>query len=433
VAFSLLVRFVALFAARNAPLTSDAQDYTRVAQKFVSGQSLIPYWPPGISLYLVPFVAAGASEVVLRASILIFWLIACWGLYRLMRVTGTQGAAWLVLLVFSLLPDSIQMSIEPMTQMPMAALIIVMLSSAVRAIRSTGTAEYLLLGCSLGALSLIRPSAAPLIVLVPLGCAVASRRYIPAIVSAMLGMSLVGCWMYHTHASTGRWIINTANGVNIYDGNNPWTPPYRTWYFGSHAKPGSEEIKNYPEYGQILLRVNSLPALDRSAEYQRLALNNIREHPGQFLYRTANRIRCFFGFDTFTSAALSGKTWMGVHIFPAVLLCEMLIYLLIVGPAIFWIAVAPGCFWREAANWILLGTIVVYGAPYWISMSHPTYHFPILLPLAVLGVIAWKTEDWKGTPTPRAWIAVAVLGLVQVEWIWHLSESAVSHAQKVKF
>ena len=244
---------------------------------------------------------------------------------------------------------------------------------------------------------------------------------------------MVGCWMYHTHALTGRWIINTANGVNIYNGNNPWTPPYRTWYFGSHAKPGSEEIKNYPEYGQVLLQVDSLPALDQSAEFQRLALNNIREHPGQFLYRTANRIRCFFGFDTFTSAALSGKTWMGVRIFPAVLLCEMLIYLLIAGPAVFWIAGAPGCFWREAVNWILLGTIVVYGAPYWISMSHPTYHFPILLPLAVLGVIAWKTGDWESRPTPRAWIAVAVLGLVQVEWIWHLSESVVSHAQKVKF
>ena len=146
VAFSLLVRFVALFAARNAPLASDAQDYTQVAWEFVSGQSFIPYWPPGISLYLVPFVAAGAGEVVLRASILIFWLIACWGLYRLMRATETRGAAWLVLLVFSLLPDSIQMSIEPMTQMPMAALIIVMLSSAVRAIRNAGIAEYLLLG-----------------------------------------------------------------------------------------------------------------------------------------------------------------------------------------------------------------------------------------------------------------------------------------------
>ncbi len=85
-----------------------------------------------------------------------------------MRATGTQGAAWLVLLLFSLLPDSIHLSIEPLTQMPMAALLIVMLSSAVKAVRGAPPAEYLLLGVSLGVMSLVRPSAVQLIIRVPL-------------------------------------------------------------------------------------------------------------------------------------------------------------------------------------------------------------------------------------------------------------------------
>jgi hypothetical protein len=152
-----------------------------------------------------------------------------------------------------------------------------------------------------------------------------------------------------------------------------------------------------------------------------------------FLYRTANRIRCFFGFDTFTSAALSGTTWMGVRIFPVVLLCEMLIYLLIAGSAIFWIAQAPRSFWHDPANWILLGTIVLYSAPYWISMSHPTYHFPILLPLAALGVIAWKSSVQETARSTRGWIALAALGLVQAEWVWQMSGAVVSHAQKTNF
>jgi 4-amino-4-deoxy-L-arabinose transferase-like glycosyltransferase len=433
VIFSLLVRLIALFAARYAPLAADARDYTDMARQLASGQSFVPYWPPGVPLFLEPFVAAGASDAMLRALILIFWLIACWGLYRLMRATQTQGAAWLVLLVFSLLPDSIQMSIEPMTQMPMAALLIVMLSSAVKAVRGAPPVEYLLLGTSLGIMSLIRPSAAPLIILVPLACALASRRYLPALASAMLGISLIGCWMVHAHAFTGRWIINTANGVNIYNGNNPWTPPYRTWYFGSHAKPGSAESVNFPEFEQVLHDVYSLPVLDQSAQFQHLAVTYIREHPGMFLYRTANRVRCFFGFDTFTSAALSGNTWMRVRIFPVVLLCEMLIYLLIAGSAIFWIAQAPRSFWHDPANWILLGTIVLYAAPYWISMSHPTYHFPILLPLAALGVIAWKASVHETARSTRGWIALAALGLVQAEWVWQMSGAVVSHAQKTNF
>jgi hypothetical protein len=427
VAFSLLVRLIALFFARNATFAADAQDYTGVAHQFASGQSFIPYWPPGMSLYLAPLVAAGASPWMLRASVLVFWLIACWGLYRLMRATETHGAAWLVLLVFSLLPDSIQMAIEPMTQMPMAALLIVMLSSAVKVVRGAPFAEYLLLGTSLGVMSLVRPSASPLVIFVPLACALASKKFLPALASAVIGISLVGCWMVHVHAFTGRWIINTANGVNIYNGNNPWTPLYRTWYFGSHAKPGTAEIADFPEFEQVLRNVYSLPTLDQSAEFQRIAVIYIRQHPGAFLYRTSNRVRSYFGFDTFTSAALAGQRWMGLRIFPIVLLCEMLFYLLIAGTAVFWMAQAPRHFWRDPANWILLGTIVIYGAPYWISMSHPTYHFPILLPLAVLGAIAWKASSQESTHRLRGWIALAVLALVQAEWIWQLSRSAASH------
>jgi hypothetical protein len=111
----------------------------------------------------------------------------------------------------------------------------------------------------------------------------------------------------------------------------------------------------------------------------------------------------------------------------------MLFYLLIGGPAIFWIAQAPRSFWRDPANWILLGTIALYAAPYWISMSHPTYHFPILLPLAVLGVIAAKASAQETTHSIRGWIALVVLALVQVEWVWQMSGAVVSHAQKASF
>jgi hypothetical protein len=426
VALSVAIRLVALFAVRNVPLASDAQDYCHMARQLLSGQPFVPYWPPGTSIYLIPFVAARAPDVVLRFAMLPFWLICCWGLYRLMSAMGTHGIAWLVLLVFSLLPDSIHLSIEPLTSMPVAALLIVALSSVVKALQGAQLSEYLLMGCSWGFISLIRPSSLPLVVLLPIACFLVTRRFHLALISVVFGMFLVCCWMFHAHTLTGKWIINTANAKNMYYGNNPWTPLYRTWYFGSHAKPGTEEIKNFPEFERVMKRIDDLPALDQPAAFQLLTTSYIRSHPGQFLVRSSNRVRCFFGFDIFTAAALKNTRWMGVHLFPLVLVWEALVYFLLVATSLFWMAQAQGSFWREPANSIILATVVIYSAPYWLSMSHPTYHYPILLPLAVLGASAWKMSAHQSRHRLRGWIAIVALLLVQVEWVWQMSQATVA-------
>lgn len=430
VALSLVVRLLALGLARHAPFASDAQEYTEMARQLAAGQAFVPYWPPGVPLYLAPLVSAGASDAVLRGSILVFWLIACWSLLRLLRALGAGGIAWLVLLVFSLLPDSIQMAIEPMTQMPAAALLLLAVSAALRLLRGAPAAEYLLLGVSLGWLALARPSALPLAILLPLACALVTRRLYPALAGALLALVIVGVWVRHTHQTSGRWIINTANQVNLYYGNNPWTPLYRTWYFGSHAKLGTDEIEEFPEYKHTIEQVNQLPQVDRPGAFEHLTAVYVRQHPALFLDRTANRVRCFFGFDTFTSANLSGRVWHGLRIFRPVLLLEAVSYLLLAGFAVFWMAQAPAAFWRQPASLLLLGAMAIYSAPYWITMSHPTYHFPVLLPLAALGAAAWRACGPEPRPKPRAWLAVAALLLVQVEWMWQMSHSLAPHLHR---
>jgi hypothetical protein len=424
VGFSIAVRLCVLFAVRHIPFSSDAQDYQFVAQQLVSGHSFVPYWPPGLPLYLAPFVAAGASDVILRASMLVFWLLACWGLYRLMESLELSGVAWLVLLVFSLLPDSIQLSIEPLTQLPTAALLLVGLSSAVKVFRGASVYEFVLMGLSLGATSLVRPSAGVLLVVLPVACALYTRRVVPAFGSVILGFVLIGSWMVHSHAMTGRWVFNTANAYNMYYGNNPWTPNYRTWFFGSHAKIGTTEIDRFPEYKKTLEHVLSLPALERPEAFRQLTAAAVHGHFGLFLFRTCNRTRCFFGFDTFSGAGLSGRTWRGIGLSRVVLLLEAFVYLLIMVPSVFWIAQAAGEFWKDAANQLILATILLYAVPYWLSMSHPTYHFPILLPIAILGANAWRVTGGDRIRV-RAWMAVAVLMAVQVEWVWRMAGAAV--------
>ena len=56
-------------------------------------------------------------------------------------------------------------------------------------------------------------------------------------------------------------------------------------------------------------------------------------------------------------------------------------------------------------------------------MSHPTYHFPVIAPLALLGVMARTRVRSTGTGVRwRGWAALVVLALIQVEWMFYLIE-----------
>ncbi len=420
---SIVIRVVALLLGAQEPLVSDSTDYRDMAVLLASGARFLPYWPPGLPLYLAPFIAAGFGDAVLRVAMLMWWLLFCWGTWRVSVDLGLKRIGWLVLLVFAVAPAEIHFSIEPMTQMPAAALLLIALSAALRCAQGAGWRKTLLLGCSLGYLSLVRPSVLPLLVVLP-ALVFVRRRWLAGPVAAVLigGLMIVG-WMVRVHQLSGVWTINTSNGVNLYYGNNPWTPMYRTWYFGSHAKPGSEEILDFPEYAATLDRVSAYPAAERGAEFQRLAVSYVEHHPGAFIVRTLNRIRCFWGFDTFTAANLrSVPGWMH-RLFAPVLVLDAACFLAIAGFAVYWMACARVAFWLGWGTWLLGGTVVLYSLPYWVTMSHPTYHFPVMAPLALLGLKAREAAAASvGSRRWRGWAGVAALGLIQVEWLYYLAK-----------
>jgi hypothetical protein len=305
-----------------------------------------------------------------------------------------------------------------MTQMPAAALLLWALSAAVRCGTWAGWKEALLMGASLGLFSLVRPSAIPLLVALPLMVFLRRRRVVPPALAVALGAVMIIVWMAKVHQLSGQWTINNSNGANAYYGNNPWTPYYRTWYFGSHAKPGTEEIHKFPEFEQVTQRIMALPEVDRSAEYKGLAIDHITHRPDLFLLRTANRVRCFWGFDIFTAANLRKALprW-----FAAVFVLDALCYLAIAGFAVFWIASAPSAFWRGWNTWLLASAILLYALPYWITMSHPTYHFPVMAPLALMGAMAREfTRHYRSSTPWRGWQGLALLAAVQAEWLYYI-------------
>jgi hypothetical protein len=304
------------------------------------------------------------------------------------------------------------MSLDPLTEMPVGSLMLVGLSAAVVCLGQANGWEYALMGGSFGLMALVRPSALPLALVMPLLCALKSRRWVPNVAAAALALALVGAWMVQAHRMCGAWVINTANGKNLWYGNNADTPNYRTWYFGSHHE--AAEIVRYPEFGAVTKELSGLPQLEQNAAYQKLAVQYVVSHPGTFVMRTANRVRCYFGFDTFTAIGLreTARQWL----YP-VLGIEALIYCALMGFAFFWIAGAPKEFWRSWEVWVVGCAVVLYAAPYWVSMSHPTYHFPVVAPILLLGILGWK---W-GRSSAAGWIALAAFVALQVEWVLHMA------------
>ena len=422
---SLVLRLVVLWKIAGVPLASDSTDYRGMALLLLGGQPFVPYWPPGLSFYLAPFLAAGMGDVALRASMLLWWILFCLGFVRLAEDLHLRRRSTLVLLaIFSVTPALIHFSIEPMTQMPSAALLIWAVSASVRCSRDSGWTEALLLGASLGGLALIRPSALPLMLALPALAFLRKRRLREPLFAVGVGLLLIFAWVVRVHHLSGQWTINNSNGANLYYGNNPATPLYRTWYFGSHAKLGTDEIHQFPDYERVVRQVMKLPATDRSAEFQRRAVAYVLHRPDLFLLRTLNRVRCFWGFDIFTAANMRGAGGEGRRWFLPVFAMDALCYLAVAGYAFFWIAAAPASLWRRWETWVLVGAVLLYALPYWATMSHPTYHFPVVAPLALLGVMAHelaRSTGWKANG--RGWAALAALGLIQLEWIYFLTKS----------
>jgi hypothetical protein len=78
---------------------------------------------------------------------------------------------------------------------------------------------------------------------------------------------------------------------------------------------------------------------------------------------------------------------------------------------------------------LLFFIAVLYAIPYWISFSHPTYHFPVV-PLfgipALIFVEKWLESRLKGIPMPllpfgrkkRSFLLASLIFFyIQIEWV----------------
>lgn len=422
------LRVAALWELASHKLQGDALSYLLIAGQLLRGDSFEPYYPPGTSFLLMPFLAVfGDSELVARVAMVAVYVATSLLLWAQTRALGGLRAANLAVAAFALYPTSIWLSTEPLTSMPSAAclLAIAWLAPSLTARPRLGAA--LALGLCIGELALIRPSALPFVALVPLYLVIRGAGARAAAVTLAVSALAVGAWLVHARAMTGRFVaINDANSLNFFIGNNRWTPLYKTWWFGSH---GAGESGVPPEYTALEREIAALPGAEREDRYRDEALSHIAARPDLFVLRTLNRVRVYLALDTATAAWMREYGLVRVAGALALIAVEALFYLAFLSGAVLACFAPPPAAEARERQLVALATSLLYALPYFVAFSHPTYHFtvvPLVLSLAASLVTRVSAEPSPGSlarswaaPARRRWLiaAFAALALIQLEWL----------------
>jgi hypothetical protein len=434
---ALVVRLAVLFLVADAPLVSDAAGYFGEAGSLAGGVDYTPKWPPGLPLYLSVFRHLSTGEFIARASMLLWFLALALVGYGLVLDAAreekwteagkrsAQFGANLFLVAFAVFPCYILNSVDTLTQLPAAVGVMASAWLTLRLVRGAGTGTAVLLGCVLGFTALIRPTALLLIPAVPVYLAVRLKKPLPPLAVLLPAAGVVGLWLLVAWNMTGYFVfVNEANTWNLFLGNNPYTPLYRTWWLGSHA--GGES--GWPAgFSRLVGEINKLPAHLRSGRYAELAWGEIIGRPDLFTVRCLSRVQTYLALDSYTGSYLVKifglPLWVGLLAIAA----DGALYVGLVGAAILALFAGKKALPDKDALTVLLGISLLYALPYFVSFSHPTFHIPTTPLLAVIAAVfagrlrrgdgVW--EKLKSSKKRRVWLWVvaALFAAVQIEWL----------------
>jgi len=424
----LCLRIAAVFVFSRFSLVGDSHSYDEMARRLLSGEAFTPVWPPGLPYYIAMFYRfLGEREIVAMASMLL-WYVACAVILHALsvRVAGRR-AAGVAVATLAVWPFAIYHSVFPLTHVPVATMLLAVALLLVHLTERPRTWMAAAAGVVLGWGVLVRPSALILAVGAPAVLASWRRNLRPASLVMLVGTVVVLTpWLIKAGGMTKRFVpINYASSRNLYLGNNPWTPLYKTWWFGSHLQEG-----DVPEaFIDVERRMGELPVHERSGAYRHLTTEHVINRPDLFLLRTVNRVRVYLAFDTYVGAVLSRYYSLPMALGLAVILLDAGIYICIMLSATVAMFLTVPLHLKRNRILILLLLALGYAVPYWFSFSHPTFHMPtvmlLLIPAAAL--VGWRAAD-TGTPRRALLLGVfrrrsfriisAVFVCIQLEWVY---------------
>ncbi|MEM7514220.1 MAG: hypothetical protein AAF388_25065 [Bacteroidota bacterium] len=400
---TLLIRLVYAFAIFPWMWEGDAGSYVEVAGEWIGGSLGDFYWPPGLpALLTFAFSVLGLHKLSSLFLALVGWSTWVGLIFLLLKNKPISRIGWGALWIFGLWPAWIHHSVVPLTHLWVAVCLLGVLYFFLRG-------KELLVGvCLLGAI-LIRPSSVLLLPVLMVFLFWRKEQRLRIIRLALIPVLGIFTWQFFLYQQTQEtFFINKANSYNLYLGNHPETPLYKTWWLGSHA----EDWNKYPVFQAEMDSIRTLPTEAQQQAYRQLGLKHISKNHGQFFIRTMSRVRTFWAFDSFTGAWWYGKNRLvGIALLGLDAGCYLL---LLTGLLLFWKPVSE---WKNL-QWMSLLIILFYSLPYYLAFSHPTYHLAITPLFYFLG-------EWNKKPSMNLtkWAILFLLIGIQLEWIYHMSSS----------
>jgi 4-amino-4-deoxy-L-arabinose transferase-like glycosyltransferase len=434
---ALLVRTIVAFGVfGQMPILSDARGYSDQAVRIVHGNTHHPYyWPPGTSYLL----AAGywlfgvhtwvARALMISVSVLSVVTTTLVARHLLRDVRAALLAGW----ILALYPGMIMQSAQPFSFDFTLLCVNLTALFALRAWEGRRLVDYAAAGLALGVAALARPATLSLLLALGVLAAVIVRRRRAAGERTDLGRVAAGAAVLivvaaaaiapavaHNAVNHEGPTISVNNELNVWIGNNPYTPNYRTDYLGQHDlsdfPPSERRYLRHYRYGPDPTRAQRSEALN---EAERFA----GDHPAVTALRTANRVRGFWGFD-YTISNLVRTSWgKGYKAEGVGLVFEAGGYFVLALLVIVALLFARDVF-RPGALWFLIALIAAFQLPHALVYGAGRWHYPLLGLLAVLAGAgaAWliKTRDhWRRLGRSGAfWIATVLFFAIQAEYAY---------------
>jgi 4-amino-4-deoxy-L-arabinose transferase-like glycosyltransferase len=409
------------------PLVSDARDYFDLAGRLAEGRTQGPfYWPPGESMVLAAVfrMAGGPSVLFARAAtvaisvgvVALTVLLTCEAVGR----REARIAGWLA----AVYGPSLLLSGQTYAQHLAALCLAAVAYFGLRAVREGRLVWFGATGLALGFGCLTRPSMASVVVAVLLAALAASRRpdvtgsgrpLLGAALAATVALAIALPVLSHNARAGAGWTISTNNERNLFLGNNPYTPDYKTSHLGQRSTADLD-----PQTRAYLESFYERP--DARTAMADEAIRYMEDHPFRTARRSVNRALSFWGFDYIGSREIQRwRGWGTVAAMP-LLLFEAGSYLLLAALALVGIILFRGRYDGRCAGWLAF-VVVAYAAPYLVAFSGGAYHFPVIplaFPFVAIPVAAGVREVRSRVASSHAGaVVLGLFALVQVQYAYY--------------
>ena len=400
-------------------MVSDARDYFDAAVRFSWADFRGAFYlPPGESLSVALALSLGGRSFLVARLLTIAVDTATVAVTALVALElAGEAAAVAAAVLAALYGPAVLLSGQTYSQHLCALCVGSVAYFGMRALREDRLDFFAVAGAAMGLGCITRPSMASLAPIL-VAAAVHSARHrgrpvrrlaVGASLATVVTLLLVVPAQAHNAEAGAGWTISTNNERNLFLGNNPFTPDYKTSHLGQRSL---DELP--PDVRAYLASYYEAPA--PRAAMQRAAIEYVVHHPARTAWRTILRATSFWGFDYIASREI--QKWRGWKPFAAMplLALEGGSFIAVGAFALGGLLGRGGCDpgWRA---WLAALTLA-YEVPYAIAFSGATYHFPVMplvIPFAAVALADLQGSWQRARQSSVVIAALAAFALVQVE------------------